>query len=151
VIVRGREKVQEAGKAVRILLVEDNPLDVRLTKEMLKEAKIGNDVEVAADGQAALDQLTKAFEAGREKLPDLVLLDLNLPRIDGRRLLALLKADDRFKHIPVAVLTASSKDEDVLASYNLKAVCYVTKPVDMTQMLKVVECVDDFGLRIVKK
>ncbi|MGD1061371.1 MAG: response regulator, partial [Methanomassiliicoccales archaeon] len=70
---------------------------------------------------------------------------------DGKKLLGLMKADDRFKHIPVAVLTASSKDEDVLASYNLKAVCFVTKPVDITQMLKVVECVDDFGLKIVKK
>ncbi len=142
---------EAAAKAVRILLVEDNPLDVRLTKEMLEDAKIGNDVQVAEDGQAALDYLTKMSESGLQALPDLVLLDLNLPRIDGRKLLALMKADDRFKHIPVAVLTASNKDEDVLASYNLKAVCFVTKPVDMTQMLKIVECVDDFSLRIVKK
>ena len=142
---------ESVGKTVRILLVEDNPMDVRLTKEMLKDAKIGNELDVAEDGQAALDHLVKASEKGRSALPDLVLLDLNLPKIDGRKLLALMKADDRFKHIPVAVLTASSKDEDVLASYSLKAVCFVTKPVDMVQILKVVECVDDFSLRIVKK
>jgi CheY-like chemotaxis protein len=138
-------------KVIKILLVEDNPMDVRLIKEMLKDAKIGNEVDVAVDGQAALDHLAKEYENGGTGLPDLVLLDLNLPKIDGKKLLGLMKADDRFKHIPVAVLTASSKDEDVLASYNLKAVCFVTKPVDITQMLKVVECVDDFGLKIVKK
>jgi chemotaxis family two-component system response regulator Rcp1 len=139
------------SRPVRILLVEDNPLDVKLTKEMLKEAKIGNEVEVAEDGQVALDRLGELYSRGPDALPDLVLLDLNLPKIDGRKLLALMKADERFKNIPVAVLTASSKDEDVLASYNLKAVCFVTKPVDVSQMLKVVECVDDFGLSIVLK
>jgi len=139
------------SRSVKILLVEDNPLDVRLTKEMLEDAKIGNEMYVAEDGQAALDFLTKASQNTRDSLPDLVLLDLNLPRIDGRKLLALMKADDRFKHIPVAVLTASSKDEDVLASYNLKAACFVTKPVDMAQILKVVEFVDDFGLCIVRR
>ncbi|MGD1060482.1 MAG: response regulator, partial [Methanomassiliicoccales archaeon] len=87
-------------KVIKILLVEDNPMDVRLIKEMLKDAKIGNEVDVAVDGQAALDHLAKEYENGGTGLPDLVLLDLNLPKIDGKKLIGLMKADDRFKHIP---------------------------------------------------
>jgi CheY-like chemotaxis protein len=135
-------------RPIEILLVEDNPGDILLTLETFKVAKILNQVHVVSNGREAMDYLCKMMAT--MALPDLILLDLNLPEIDGRKLLVMIKADDVLSRIPVIVLTASSSDEDVLISYNLKADGYVTKPFDMRQVLKVVACIEEFGISITK-
>jgi two-component system, chemotaxis family, response regulator Rcp1 len=135
-------------RPIEILLVEDNPGDILLTLETFKVAKIRNQVHVVSNGREAMDYLCKMMAT--MTLPDLILLDLNLPEIDGRKLLVMIKADDVLSRIPVIVLTASSSDEDVLISYNLKADGYVTKPFDMGQVLKVVACIEEFGISITK-
>jgi CheY-like chemotaxis protein len=136
-------------RPVQILLVEDNPGDVRLTIEALKEAKVLNKLTVVKDGIEALSLLRRQGEHARAARPDLILLDLNLPKKDGREVLAEIKADDNLKHIPVVILTTSQDEQDVLKSYNLYANCYITKPVDLDQFIKVVKSIEDFWLGIV--
>jgi chemotaxis family two-component system response regulator Rcp1 len=136
-------------RPVQILLVEDNPGDVRLTIEALKEAKVLNTLTVVKDGVEALSLLRRQGQHARAARPDLILLDLNLPRKDGREVLAEIKADDKLKHIPVVILTTSQDEQDVLKSYNLYANCYITKPVDLDQFITVVKSIEDFWLGIV--
>ena len=134
------------GEPIEILLVEDNAADVRLTQEALQEGKVRNNLTVARDGEEALEILSRP---GKVR-PDLILLDLNLPRKDGREVLATLKADPSLKHIPVVVLTTSSAEVDILKSYQLHANCYITKPVDLEQFVSVVRSIDEFWLTVVK-
>jgi CheY-like chemotaxis protein len=137
------------GRPVEILLVEDNPGDVRLTQEALREGKARNNLSVAADGVEALAFLRREGPYADAPRPDLVLLDLNLPKKDGREVLAEIKADDDLRTIPVVILTTSKADEDIVRSYNLHANCYVTKPVDLDQFITVVKSIEDFWLTIV--
>ena len=137
------------GRPIEILLVEDNPGDVRLTIEALRESKVRNNLQVAIDGVQALDYLRKQAQFTAATRPDLVLLDLNLPRKDGREVLAEIKADPDLKTIPVVVLTTSQAEQDVLQSYRLQANCYITKPVDLEQFITVVRSIEDFWLTIV--
>jgi chemotaxis family two-component system response regulator Rcp1 len=141
--------VAELVKPIEILLVEDNPGDVRLTVEALKEAKVINHLTVLKDGVEALAYLRREGRYGKAARPHLIVLDLNLPRKDGREVLAEIKEDDALKRIPVVVLTTSEDEEDVLKSYNLHANCYVTKPVDLERFIKVVRSIEDFWLGIV--
>src|SRR4029079_10656167 len=128
---------------------EDNPGDVRLTIEALKEGKVLNTLSVAVDGVEALSFLHREGPYAEAPRPDLILLDLNLPRKDGREVLAEIKADDKLRRIPVVVLTTSQDEQDVFKSYNLHANCYVTKPVDLEQFMTVVRSIEDFWLGIV--
>ncbi|HEY5933502.1 MAG TPA: response regulator [Kofleriaceae bacterium] len=139
-----------SGKPIEILLVEDNPADVRLTQEALREGKVRNNLHVARDGVEALEFLRRQGKFAGSPRPDLVLLDLNLPRKDGREVLAQVKDDDELKTIPVVVLTTSSAEIDILRSYSLHANCYITKPVDLEQFVKVVKTIDDFWLTVVR-
>jgi len=138
-----------AGRPIEILLVEDNPGDVRLTIEGLNEGKVRNNLHVAKDGVAAIAFLRREGEYADAVRPDLILLDLNLPRKDGREVLADIKADPDLKTIPVVVLTTSRAEQDVLHSYELQANCYITKPVDLEQFITVVKSIEDFWLTIV--
>jgi len=138
------------GRPVEILLVEDNPGDVRLTEEALKEGKLMNRLSVVGDGVEALAFLRRKGKYANASRPDLILLDLNLPKKDGREVLAEIKADDDLKRIPVVILTISKAEEDILKTYNLHCNCYITKPVDLSQFLTVVKAVEDFWLTIVK-
>ncbi len=138
------------GRLVEILLVEDNPGDVRLTKEAMKEGKIRNNLSVASDGVEAMAFLRREGKHADAPRPDVVLLDLNLPKKDGRAVLKEIKEDPNLRRIPVVILTSSKADEDVLNSYDLHANCYVTKPGDLEQFIEVVKSVEDFWLQIVK-
>lgn len=138
------------GDAIEILLVEDNEGDARLAKEALRDSKIRNTIHHVSDGEAAIAFLRHEGAFRELPRPDLVLLDLNLPRKDGREVLAEVKADEDLKRIPVVILTVSSAEEDVLRSYNLHANCYITKPLDLAQFMKVVHSIEDFWLTIVK-
>lgn len=143
--------MQEMEKAdIEILLVEDNPADVRLTREALKEAKVRNQLHVVEDGVAAMEFLNRQGEYADAPRPDLILLDLNLPKKDGREVLEEIKQDDALKRIPVVVLTTSQAEEDIVKTYNLHANCYVTKPVDLDQFITIVRSIEDFWLTIVK-
>ncbi len=142
--------METTGSPIEILLVEDNPADVRLTVEILKETKVRNVLTVASDGNEALELLRRTGRYTHAVRPDLILLDLNLPKKDGKQVLAEIKADPALKRIPVVILTSSKAEEDVVKSYNLYANCYVTKPVDLEQFVKVVKSVEDFWLTIVK-
>jgi CheY-like chemotaxis protein len=133
-----------------ILLVEDNPGDVRLTREALREGEVKNQLQVARDGVEALDLLSRRGKFSEAVRPDLILLDLNLPRKDGREVLAELKADEMLRRIPVVVLTTSQADEDILTSYNLHANCYISKPLDLDRFIEVVKYIDVFWLGIVQ-
>lgn len=135
---------------VEILLVEDNPADVRLTREALIEEKLHNNLSVVNDGVEAIAFLRKEGRYSNSVRPDLILLDLNLPRKDGREVLKEIKGDDNLKCIPVVVLTVSKAEEDILKSYNLHANCYITKPIDLNQFSKVVKSIKDFWLTIVR-
>jgi len=135
---------------IEILLVEDNPGDVRLTKEALRDAKVRNNLNVAMDGVEALAFLRKQGKFAAAARPDLILLDLNLPRKNGREVLEEIKTDPAFQHIPVVILTTSRAEQDVLESYRLRANAFVTKPVDLDQFLKVVSSIEQFWLEIVK-
>ena len=135
---------------IDILLVEDNPGDVRLTQEALKEAKVGNQLHVVEDGVEAMAFLRHEGKYADSPHPDLILLDLNLPKKDGREVLAEIKQDPKLMRIPVVVLTTSRAEEDILRSYNLHANCYVTKPVDLDQFITIVKSIEDFWLTIVK-
>lgn len=134
---------------IRILLVEDNPGDVRLTLEAFRDSKMENPLDVVPDGVEALAYLHREGAYSDKALPDLILLDLNLPRMDGREVLAAVKADARLKHIPVVVLTTSQAEQDVVKSYLLQASCFITKPVDFDQFTDVVKGIDSFWLSIV--
>lgn len=136
-------------KPIEILLVEDNPGDVRLTKEALKEAKVINHLTVLKDGVEALAFLRREGQYVQAPRPHLILLDLNLPKKDGREVLAEIKDDEKLKRIPVVVLTTSQNEQDVLKTYDLHANCYVTKPVDLEQFITVVKSIEDFWLGIV--
>ena len=139
-----------AAPPVEILLVEDNPADVRLTQEALREGKVKNNLSVARDGEEALAFLRRQGKFKDATRPDLILLDLNLPRRDGREVLADIKNDPDLKLIPVVVLTTSSAEADILKSYKLHANCYITKPVDLEQFVSVVRSIDEFWLTVVK-
>ena len=136
-------------RAIEILMVEDNPGDVRLTREALKGAKVWAQVHVVEDGVAALDYLYRRPPYESALRPDLILLDLNLPRMDGREVLAIVKGDPSLKVIPVVVLTTSQAEEDVLRAYHLNANCYVTKPVDLHQFNRIVQAIEQFWLTVV--
>lgn len=138
------------GIPIEVLLVEDNPGDVRLTREALKDAKVLNHLSVVADGVEALEFLRRGGRHAGAPRPDLILLDLNLPKKDGREVLEEIKRDPKLQHIPVVVLTSSQAEQDILESYRLKANAYVTKPVDLEQFLKVVKSIEHFWLEIVK-
>src|SRR6266496_6130684 len=139
------------SRTIEILLVEANPGDARLTLEAFKEGKVLNNISVIGDGVEALAYLRRQGpNYANAAQPDLILLDLNLPKMDGREVLAEIKADDRLKRIPVVILTTSQAEEDILKAYNLNANCYVTKPVDLDQFIKVVRTIKDFWLTIVK-
>lgn len=137
------------ARPIEILMVEDNPGDVRLTREALKDAKVSNTLHVVEDGVTALDFLYRRGEYGTALRPDLILLDLNLPRKNGREVLEEIKQDDRLKTIPVVILTTSQAEEDVLRAYRLHANCYITKPVDFAQFNKIVRTIEEFWLTIV--
>jgi chemotaxis family two-component system response regulator Rcp1 len=137
-------------KAVEILLVEDSPGDVRLTIEALKEAKVTNNLSVVQDGVEAMDFLRQKGSYKNSARPDIILLDLNLPRKDGREVLAEIKNDPELKQIPVVVLTTSQSEQDVLRAYDLHANCYIAKPVDFKQFMTVVKSIEDFWLTVVK-
>ncbi len=143
-------KFESQPVLVDILLVEDNAGDVRLTREVLRDSKVRNNLIVANNGQEALACLRKQGKFAGTVRPDLILLDLNLPVKDGREVLAEIKADPDLKRIPVVILTTSKAEEDILKTYNLHANCYVTKPVDLEQFVKVVKSLEDFWLAIVK-
>ena len=134
---------------INILLVEDSAADVRLTREALKEAKIVNILHVVPDGEAALDFLRKQGPHAGSPRPDLILLDLNLPKRDGREVLADIKKDPDLMRIPVVILTTSRAEEDVVRTYNLHANAYVTKPVDLQQFLNVIHAIEGFWLAVV--
>ena len=136
--------------AIRILLVEDNPGDARLTQEALKLAKVLNQLSLVEDGEEALAFLRRQGPYADVRLPDLIFLDLNLPKMDGREVLAEIKADPKLEHIPVVVLTSSEADSDILKAYKLKANCYVKKPVMFQEFLQTIKTIDDFWLTVVK-
>ena len=138
------------GSPVEILLVEDSPGDARLAREGLSECRIHNNLHIADDGVKAMAFLRRQAEYARAPRPDLVLLDLNLPRKDGREVLREVKEDEKLRTIPVVVLTTSKADEDILKSYSLHANCYVTKPMGLQQFLDVVRSIEDFWFTIVK-
>lgn len=138
------------GIPIDVLLVEDNPGDVRLTREALKEGRVRNKLHVVADGVEAMAFLHRSGRYADAPRPDLMLLDLNLPRKDGREVLQEVKKDDDLKHIPIVVLTTSQAQRDILESYRLRANAYVSKPVDLDQFLNVVRSIEQFWLEIVR-
>ncbi len=140
----------DEARQIEILLVEDNPGDARLAREALREAKVHNNLCWVSDGEEALAYLRREGQHANAVRPDLILLDLNLPRMDGRQVLERIKADEKLRRIPVVVLTTSQAEEDVLKAYHLNANCYITKPVDLDQFIKVVKTIEDFWLTIVK-
>lgn len=140
----------QRGSPIEILLVEDNPGDARLTIEALKEAKVHNNLHTAADGVEAMAFLRREGQYADAPRPDIILLDLNMPRKDGREVLAELKQDDSLKTIPVVVLTTSQADEDIARSYNLHANCYISKPVGLDNFLTVIRSIENFWLSVVK-
>ena len=135
---------------IEILLVEDNSGDARLAMEALKDAKVRNNLRWVQDGVEALAFLRREGEHSTAPRPDLVLLDLNLPKKDGREVLADIKGDDNLKRIPVVILTISATEDDIMTSYNLHANCYITKPLGLDQFMKVVKSIESFWLTIVK-
>jgi two-component system, chemotaxis family, response regulator Rcp1 len=137
------------SKTIEILLIEDNPGDARLTLEAFKEAKVRNHFNVVKDGVEALAYLRMQDRYAGATLPDLILLDLNLPRKSGREVLGEIKTDDRLKTIPVVVLTTSSSEEDIARAYSQHANCYVRKPVDLDRFLQVVHSIENFWLTFV--
>lgn len=138
------------GKTINILLVEDNPGDIRLTKEVLKEGKIRNKLDVVTDGEQAILYLKKTGQFKDVITPDIILLDLNLPKKDGREVLAEIKTDPLLMLVPVIVLTTSAAEQDILNMYAHHANCYITKPVDFNQFISVIKSIEDFWLSIVK-
>ena len=140
----------DAGTRIEILLIEDNPGDVRLTKLALKGGKILNNINVAMDGADAMDYLLKRGKHSDAARPDLIILDLNLPKKDGRQVLKEIKGNDSLRRIPIVVLTTSKDDQDVLKSYNLHANAYITKPLDLDQFIEVVRSIETFWVSVVR-
>jgi CheY-like chemotaxis protein len=140
----------DVGVPIEILLVEDNPGDVDLTLEGLSEARVRNHISVSMDGEDAWARLTRAEPYGDHPRPDLVLLDLNLPRLDGPGLLARIRATPALAHLPVVVLTSSAAERDIVRTYALHANCYVTKPIDLDQFMEVVRSIQHFWLTVVR-
>lgn len=136
-------------RPIDILLIEDNPGDIDLAREALGMGKLHNALHVVQDGVAAIDFLKKTGKYAASPRPDLIILDLNLPKKDGRQVLAEIKEDEDLKRIPVVILTTSRSEEDILKTYNLHANCYITKPIDMKQFLHVVQSIEEFWLSIV--
>jgi len=137
-------------RPIQVLMVEDNPDDVDLTREALKDAKVHCDMHVVEDGVEALDFLRRQGRYGAAVRPDIILLDLNLPRRDGREVLTEIKTDGNLLSIPVVVITTSAAEEDILRAYNNHVNCYITKPVDFDQFVKVVKSIEDFWFTVVK-
>lgn len=137
-------------KDIEILLVDDNPDDVELTREALSASKIQVNLNVVGDGVEAMKYLLKEGEFSDAPKPSMIFLDLNMPRMDGREVLQQLKSHEELKHIPVVILTTSDDEEDILQSYNLHANCYVRKPVDLAQLGKVVQAIDQFWFTVVE-
>lgn len=137
-------------KSIEILLVEDNPADIRLTQEVFKGSRIRNVLHIVRDGVEALAFLRKENEYKNVVSPDIILLDLNLPKKDGKEVLSDIKSDTELKHIPVVILTTSGAEQDIIKTYNLHANCYITKPVDFDQFISVIKLIEDFWLNIVK-
>ncbi|MDP4224477.1 MAG: response regulator [Bacteroidota bacterium] len=137
-------------KIIDILVVEDNTGDARLIKEVLNDNKMYSSLHLASDGVEAMDILRNRGKYKKVPKPDLIILDLNLPRKDGREVLSEIKNDEILKHIPVVIMTISQAEEDILRSYNLHANCYITKPIDLNQFIKVVKSIEDFWFSIVK-
>ena len=135
---------------VEILLVEDNPVDVMIVKEAFKGGRVRNNLHVSEDGQEAMDFLHKRGKFSSAPSPEIILLDLNLPRKDGREVLAEVKGDPSLRHIPVIILTTSQEPEDVWRSYELQANCFITKPVDMEQFTKALDCLGEFWFTLVR-
>jgi two-component system, chemotaxis family, response regulator Rcp1 len=142
--------IDKLAHSVDILLVEDNPGDVRLTRELLKDSKIHNNLTVIDNGEDALLYLRREAKYCNATHPDLILLDLNLPRKNGSEVLASIKNDPQLRRIPVVILTSSKAEEDVVRTYDLHANCYISKPVGLEQFAAVVKSIDDFWLTIVK-
>jgi two-component system, chemotaxis family, response regulator Rcp1 len=140
---------REACRPIEILMVEDNPGDVRLTVEALKEGKVRNNFHTVEDGVAALAFLRREGRYAEAARPDLILLDLNLPKMNGREVLAEIKKDPDLRRIPVVILTVSQAEQDIVKSYNLHANCYISKPVDLDQFLEVVKSIENFWLTVV--
>jgi CheY-like chemotaxis protein len=140
----------EKDPQIDILLVEDNPGDVRLTMEALKEAKLLNNINNVPDGVEALAYLRRQGKYANASRPDLILLDLNLPKKDGREVLSEIKSDADLRRIPVVILTTSRAEPDILKAYNLHANCYITKPVDLDQFIRVAKSIDDFWFTMVR-
>jgi two-component system, chemotaxis family, response regulator Rcp1 len=141
---------QKKGTPIEILLIEDNPGDIRLTKEALKDAKVHNSLYVVTDGEEALAYLNKKDKYAHVVHPDLIFLDLNLPKKNGFEVLKVIKSDEKLKRIPVVVLTTSEAEQDIMKSYNLYCNAYVSKPVDMEHFIKVVQSIENFWFQIVK-
>lgn len=142
--------IDSLGRPANFLLVEDNPGDVRLTQEALKSHKVQNNLHVVTDGEEAMAFLRKQGKYKDAPRPDIILLDLNLPKKDGREVLAEIKSDQNLKAIPVVIISSSEAEQDIIKSYDLNANCYVTKPVNFDQFIKVVQSINDFWLTIVK-
>ena len=140
----------DPGQPVDILLVEDDPGDELMTREAFEDNKIGNTLHVVRDGQEALDFIYRTGAYADAPRPDLILLDLNLPKYDGRQVLEKIKADPELSHIPVVVLTTSAAEEDILRSYKLHANAYVTKPVDLDQFIAAIRQIDEFFVQVVR-
>jgi CheY-like chemotaxis protein len=138
------------GSAIDLLLVEDDPGDVLMTREALKEAKVVHNLHVADNGEAAISFLRQESPYEDAPRPDLIFLDLNLPRLDGREVLAIVKSDESLRRIPLVILTTSNAEDDVVRSYDLHANAFVTKPVDFDSFLKAVQQVDDFFLTVAR-
>lgn len=138
------------GKPIEILLVEDNPGDADLARAAMEDGKVRNALHVVNDGEEAMTFLRRRGKHKNASRPDLVLLDLNLPKKDGREVLAEIKSDPDLRRIPVVILTISKDEEDILKAYNLYANCFITKPIDLNQFLNVVKAIEDFWLTIVK-
>jgi two-component system, chemotaxis family, response regulator Rcp1 len=147
-------KINIMGKShlnlIDILVVEDNPGDARLIKEVLNDNKVFNSLFIVKDGVEAMDFLHLKGKYSQSPRPDLIILDLNLPRKDGREVLAEIKADEDLRRIPVVIMTISQAEEDVFKSYNLHANCYITKPIDLNQFIKVIKSIENFWFSVVK-
>jgi CheY-like chemotaxis protein len=142
--------MRPSPQVIDVLLVEDDPGDVLMTREAFEDNKVANRLSVVSDGVSALEFLRKQGQYAQAPTPDLILLDLNLPRMDGRELLQALKGDETLRRIPVVVLTTSEAEEDVLRSYSLHANAYVTKPVDFDRFIDVVRQIDEFFVSVVR-
>jgi CheY-like chemotaxis protein len=143
----GKSKI---SRPLDILLIEDNPADVRLTQEAFRDAKVQNRLHVVGDGVEAMAFLRRQGTFSSLPCPDLIILDLNLPRKDGREVLAEIKCDDALKHIPVIALTTSQAEEDITKAYDLHVNCYITKPPDLDQFFAVIRSIEDFWLKVVR-